>query len=196
MAAFLGSGTQAAQLHGQWIFSASPGALENGVILHSPTRQWKIVVAWSVLGLAMVVIAALSKGGNPAARLFYMMLGATFATALWVFASHTRSLEVSANGQGLRMTSVLGWRDVPWEMVNGVEMQEIFTTYYNGNMRMWELPFPGSTVRVVSFNDKQGSTLLSFSPDLEPKDGLKQLFALCTQHTGSSLQQRKFPVPF
>ncbi len=94
------------------------------------------------------------------------------------------------------MSSVLGWRNVPWEIVHGVEMQEIFPTYYNGNMRMWELPFPGSTVRLVSFNDKQGSTLLSFSPELEPKGRLKQVFALCTQRTGSSLQQRKLPVPF
>uniref|UniRef100_Q02BL6 Uncharacterized protein n=1 Tax=Solibacter usitatus (strain Ellin6076) TaxID=234267 RepID=Q02BL6_SOLUE len=196
MAAFLGSGAQDAQLHGQWAFSTSPGPLENGVILHSPARQWKIVIGWSVLGLAMVVLAALSKGGNPAVRLFYMMLGGTFATALWVFAAHTKSLEVSANGQGLRMTSVLGWRDVPWEMVHGVEMQEIFTTYYNGNMRMWELPFPGSTARVLSFNDKQGSTLLSFSPELESREGLKQVFELCTQRTGSTLQRRKFAVPF
>jgi hypothetical protein len=196
LAAFLGSGAQDAQLHGQWTFSASPGPLENGVILHSPTRQWKIVLGWSILGIAMVVLAALGKAGNPAARLFYMMLGGAFATALWVFACHTKSLELSANEQGLRMTSVLGSRNVPWEMVHGVEMQEIFTTYYNGNMRMWELPFPGSTVRVVSFNDKQGSTLLRFSPELEPKEGLKQVFALCTQRTGSSLQQRKLPVPF
>jgi hypothetical protein len=124
------------------------------------------------------------------------MLGFAFATALWVFACHTKTLELSANPQGLRMTSLLGWRDVPWEMVHGVEMQQIFTTYYNGNMRMWEIPFPGSTVEVFSFNDRQGRTLLSFSPELEPKVGLTQILELCTRRTGSTLQQRKVTVPF
>jgi hypothetical protein len=196
MAALPGSQSGAGQSQGQWAFSASPGALEDGISLHSPTRQWKIVLGWSILGVAMAVSVIFSKGNNQAARLAYLLLGCAFTAGLWIFAWHTKSLEISANPRGVRMTSVLGWRDVPWEMIRSVEEQEIFTTYYNGNMRMWELPFPGSTVRVFALNDERGRTVMSFSPDLEPKAGLKQLFELCTQRTGSALKQRKIPLPF
>jgi hypothetical protein len=201
IAAFLGTGqsvaqTEAAQGQARWVFTPSPGPLNNGISLRSPTKQWKIVLGWSILGVAMVTIVMFSKGNNQAAGLFYLMLGAAFAMALWIFAWHTKTLEVSANGQGIRMTSVLGWRDVPWNMVRGVEVQDIFTTYYNGNMRMWELPFPGSTVRVFAFNDQRGRTLMSFSPELEPKDGLRRLFDLCTERTGAVLQHRTIAIPF
>ncbi len=144
----------------------------------------------------MVVLLSLGKDGPQAGRLFGTMLGSAFAISLWIFAWHTKSLQVSANAQRLRMTSVLGWRDVPWEMVGSVELQEIFTTYYNGNLRMWELPFPGSTVRVIAFNDSRGKTLLSFSPELEPKDAIKHLFELCSQRTGCTLQHRTITTPF
>ena len=140
IAASVGTGqsvanTEAGQGHAKWMFTKSLGPLGDGISLHSPTRQWKIVVGWSMLGVAMVVIVALGKSGNPAARLAYITLGAAFAMALWIFAWHTRSMEITANGQGIRMTSVLGWRDVPCEMIRSVEDQNIFTTYYNGNTR-------------------------------------------------------------
>ena len=56
------------------------------------------------------------------------------------------------------MTSVLGWRELPWGSIRSVEEQDIFTTYYNGQMRMWEMPFPGSTIRVMAFNDERDRT--------------------------------------
>lgn len=201
IAAFFGTGqsvarTEASQSQARWVFTPSPGPLGNGISLHSPTKQWKIVLGWSILGVALAIVVMLGKGDNQASGFFAITLGAAFAIALWIFAWHTKTMEISANGQGIRMTSVLGWRDVPWEMIRGVEEQDIFTTYYNGNMRMWELPFPGSTVRIIAFNDRQGHTLMSFSPELEPKDGLKQLFELCTQRTGSQLQRRKIAIPY
>ncbi|MCU1232780.1 MAG: hypothetical protein JWP63_747 [Candidatus Solibacter sp.] len=196
LAASLGTVPSSASTPGSWQFVPSPGPRIDGIRLYSPSRQWKIVVGWSMLGVGMVVLVAIGKDNRQASRLAYMLLGSAFAIGLWMYAWHTKSLELSANGQGLRMTSALGWRDVPWEMVRGVELQEIFTTYYNGNMRMWELPFPGSTARVYSFNDQRGRTLLSFSPELAPKDGLKQLFDLCAQRTGSKLQHRTIRTPF
>jgi len=201
-AALLGTGqgvapAEAGSGHARWMFTPSGGPLDNGIngiTLYSPNRQWKIVVGWSMLGVAMAIVVMLGKGGNQPARFAYITLGAAFAMALWVFAWHTKTMEISANGQGIRMTSVLGWRDVPWEMIRGVEDQTIFTTYYNSNMRMWELPFPGSTARIYSFNDQQGRTLMSFSPELEPKESLKQLFDLCAQRTGSKLQRRTIAI--
>lgn len=188
--------TEARQSQGRWLITPSPGALANGISLHSPSKQWKIVLGWSILGVAMVIGAMFGKGDSRVSGFFYMMLGAAFTIALWLYAWHTKTMEVSANGQGIRMTSVLGWRDVPWELIRGVEEQEIFTTYYNGNMRMWEIPFPGSAVRIIAFNDGQGRTLMSFSPELEPKDGLRQLFELCTQRTGARIEWRRIRVPF
>ena len=181
----------------RWMFTASPGPAANGHSLHSPSRQWKAVMFWSLLGVAMAAVAFLGRGnGNPATAYFYITLGSTFALALWVFACHTKTLEVSANDHGIRVTSALGWRDVPWTLIADVEEQEIFTTYYNGNLRMWELPFPGSTVRILSFNDQQGRTLLSFSPALEPKATLNELLALSAHKTGSPLQRRQIPLQF
>jgi hypothetical protein len=61
-------------------------------------------------------------------------LGAAFALSLWGFA---------------------------WHMKTSTEDQDIYTTYYNGNTRMWELRFPGSTVRVFAFNEQRGRTLMT-----------------------------------
>jgi hypothetical protein len=196
IAARAGSRQTAAQSQGQWMFTASPAPLHDGVTLHSPTRQWKTVLVWSLLGVAMAVIPLFGKRGNAVSRAGYITLGCAFALSLWGLAWHTHSLEVSANNQGIRMTSVLGWRDVPWDTVRSVEDQDIFTTYYNGRMRMWELPFPGSTIRVLAFNDGRDHTLISFSPELEPRESLARLFELCTQRTGLKLHGRSIAIRY
>jgi hypothetical protein len=201
MIAGYGRGPDAIQIAGaptraRWMFSESPGPLSGGVTLHSPARQWKIVLAWSILGVAMVVIPMLGKGGNPVSRVAYITLGSVFALSLWGLAWHTRSMEISANSHGVRMTSVLGWRDLPWGLVRSVEDQDIFSTYYNGQMRMWELPFPGSTIRVLAFNGEHDRTLMSFSPELESQDSLKRLFELCTEQTGLKMHGRSIALPY
>jgi hypothetical protein len=201
IAARLGTGPTVAQTDAphaqvQWMFTESPGPLGGGIILHSPTKQWKIVLGWSILGVALAIIPLLNQGGSQVARLASTTLGAAFALSLWGFAWHTKTMEISANSQGIRMTSVMGWRDVPWGLIRSMEDQDIFTTYYNGNTRMWELPFPGSTVRVFALNDQRGRTLMSFSPELEPKGAIAQLFALCTQQTGLKLQKRTIAIRY
>ena len=187
--------TNSAQNPSQWMFSKSPGPL-NGITLHSPSRQWKIVVGWSLLGVALAGMAMLGKEGSPTSRLGAITLGSAFALSLWIFAWHTRTLEVSANDQGIRMTSVLGWRDVSWGLIRSVEDQDIFTTYYNGKMRMWELPFPGNSVRVLAINGDRDRALMTFSPELEPQASLQSLFDLCTQRTGLKLRRRNVQIPF
>jgi hypothetical protein len=92
------------------------------------------------------------------------------------------------------MTSVLGWRELPWGLIRSVEDQDIFTTYYNGTLRMWELPFPGSSIRVLAFNGERDRTLMSFSPDLQPQDSLKRLFDLCARQTGLKLHGRAIAI--
>jgi hypothetical protein len=126
-----GSGESAGLNHAPWMFTESPGPL-SGIALHSPTRQWKIVLCWSLLGVALAVIPMLGKSGNPVSRFGAIALGSAFALSLWIFAWHTKTLEVSANEQGVRMSSVLGWRELPWGLIRSVEDQDVFTTYYNG----------------------------------------------------------------
>lgn len=196
MAARAGAGQETAKSQGQWMFTESPGPLTGDLTLHSPTRQWKIVLGWSILGVAMAVIPLLAKGGNSVSRIGYITLGSAFALLLWGYAWHTKTLQVSANHQGVRMISVLGWRDLSWEAVRSVEEQEIFTTYYNGKLQMWELPFPGSTIRVLAFNDERDRTLMSFSPELEPRESLSRLFALCTERTGLKLHKRTIAIHY
>ncbi|HWC98041.1 MAG TPA: hypothetical protein VG456_14875 [Candidatus Sulfopaludibacter sp.] len=179
-----------------WMFTPSPGPASGGVTLHAPVGQWKIVVGWSMLGVAMAVIVLAAGGGRIPAGMFRIILGAAFAISLWLLAWHTKSMELSANAQGVRLTTVLGWRDVPWTRIRGVQDQHIFTSYYNGQMRMWELPFAGSTTRVLAFTDERGRTVMTFSPTLEPKDAMKQLFALCKQQTGAHLERRDIALPF
>jgi len=179
-----------------WMFTRPPGALVSGVSLHAPTRQWKIAIGWSTLGIALIVGEVLGGGGNQPGGMFRIACGAAFTIALWLLSWHTKTMELSANAEGVRLTSVLGWREVEWKRICGVEDQHIFTTYYNGDMRMWELPFPGSTARVLAFTNEKGRPVLTFSPELEPKGGFKQLFDLCKQQTGATLQQRDVPLPF
>jgi hypothetical protein len=192
----IGSGVEMQAAGSGWMVTPSPGPLSGGVIVHSPERQWKIVMCWSLLGVAMAVITMFSSGGNPLSRIWYISLGSAFALGLWGFAWHTKTLEISANDQGVRTTSALGWREVPWALVRGMEDQDLATTYYNGRMRMWELPFPGSTIRVMAFNDERGRALMSFSPELVPKEGLQSLFDLCRARTGAKLEKRQIRMPF
>jgi hypothetical protein len=192
----IGTGQATAPAGSEWMFTRLPAPLSGDITLHSPPRQWKIVVGWSMLGVAMAVISLLGKGGNPISRIGYITLGSAFALALWGFAWHTRTVEISADDRGVRMTSILGWRDIPWAMVRSVEDQHIFTTYYNGRMRMWELPFPGSTVRVLAFNDARDHTLMSFSPELEPRTSLDRLFDLCTRQTGLKVRGRTIAIRY
>lgn len=184
------------QSNAQWMFSEAPAPLGGGIFLHSPKRQWKIVLGWSTLGLAMAILPLLGTGGDLLSRYSTSLVGAAFTLTLWIYAWHTKTLEITASSQGIRVTSVLGWRDVPWRMVKSVEHQTIFTTYYNGNMRMWELPFPGSSVNVYSFNDERGRTLLSFSPEVEPKPEVDKLFDLCTQKTGLLVKSRRIAIQY
>ncbi len=197
MGARLGTEVETAgrQSHSPWMFTESPGPF-GGIALHSPSRQWKIVLGWSLLGVALAIIPMLSKGGNPISRIGAITVGSFFALSLWIYAWHTKTLEVSANEQGIRMTSVLGWRELPWGLIRSVEDQDIYTTYYNGRMRMWEMPFPGSSVRVLAFNDERDRTLMTFSPELEPEESLSRLFDLCTERTGLKLRRRKIEIRY
>ncbi len=197
-----GTAQPAAQMPGgppesRWMFSPSPGpASESIVVLRSPARHWKACIVWSLLGVAMVVLTVLGKGGNPVSRVGYITLGSAFTLFVWGCAWQAQSLEISANNRVVRMTSVLGWRDLPWSMVRTVEDQDIFTTYFNGKLRMWELPFPGSTIRVLALNGDENRTLMSFSPDLEPRDSMKRWFDLCAGRTGLRLQKRKDAIRY
>jgi hypothetical protein len=190
-----GQGGETAGVPTRWMFTESPGPL-SGITLHSPASQWKIVLAWSILGIAMAVIPMLGTRGNSISRIGYITLGSAFALSLWIFAWHTKTLEISASDRGIRMTSVLGWRDLPWGMIRSVEDQDIFSTYYNGQLRMWELPFPGSTIRVFAFNDERARPLMTFSPELEPQDSLKSLFDLCAERTGLKLRKRTIALHY
>jgi len=179
-----------------WMFTRPPGALASGVSLHAPGRQWKIAIGWSTLGIALVAAEVFGGDANRPGGMFRIACGTAFTIALWLLSWHTKTMELSANAEGVRLSSVLGWREVPWKRIRGVEDQHIFTSYYNGDMRMWELPFPGSTARVLAFTNESGRSILTFSPELEPKDALKQLFDLCKQQTGAALQQRDVRLPF
>jgi hypothetical protein len=63
-------------------------------------------------------------------------------------------------------------------------------------MRMWELPFPGSTVRVMALNGENDRTLMSFSPDLVPGPSMTRLFDLCAERTGLRVQKRKVAIRY
>src|ERR1035438_3980236 len=86
----------------QWVFTKSPGPLPGGISLHSPPNQWKIILVWSLLGVALAVIPLFAKRAHLLKRIGGVLLGSAFALALWTFALHAKTLEVSANGVGLR----------------------------------------------------------------------------------------------
>jgi len=190
----VGTGESAA--HGGWMFTEAPQRNAGTVVLHSPTRQWKIVLGWSILGLAMAIPPLFGPGGNLVSRYSTSLLGAAFTAGLWIYSWHTKTLEISADTNGVRMTSVLGWQDVPWRTVRGVEDQTLFQSLYDAKMRMWRLPFPGSSVRIYAFTDERGRTLMSFSPEAEPKAAVEKLLDLCLQQTGSIVKSRRIAVRY
>jgi len=105
-------------------------------------------------------------------------------------------MEITANDRGIRMISSLGWRDVPWELVRGIEDKEILNTYYNGNMRMWEMPWPGSTTRLITLAGERGFPLMTITPEVEPKAALRRLLDLCERRTGTRMERRKINLNF
>jgi hypothetical protein len=192
--AFARVGTGERAPHGGWMFTEAPQRNGGAVVLHSPPRQWKIVLGWSILGLAMAIPPLFGPGGNLVSRYSTSLVGAAFTASLWIYSWHTKTLEISADSNGVRMTSVLGWQDVPWRIVRGLEDQTIFQSYYDARMRMWKLPFPGSSVKLYAFTDDRGRTLMSFSPEAEPKGSVEKLFDLCLQQTGLIVKSRRINV--
>jgi hypothetical protein len=180
----------------RWVFTPSPGPLSGDISLREFPRRWKIVLGWSVLGIVMAVMVLFASIASRPQRCFQVLIGACFTVALWGLASHTATMEITANDRGIRMISSLGWRDVPWELVRGIEDKEILNTYYNGNMRMWEMPWPGSTTRLITLAGERGFPLMTITPEVEPKAALRRLLDLCERRTGTRMERRKINLNF
>lgn len=182
---------------GQWMHSRSPGSLPDGVVLRSPPSYWNIALCWSLLGIPAVLAPWIVKeSGNRITHISLALAGSAYVLGVWGVAWRDVSLELSANAQGIRMSSLTGWRDVPWEMVHGVENQSIFRTYQTPFLGMMELPFPGAALNVYAFTDANDRTLISFGRELVPNEGMAQLFKLCKTYTGHDLTNRDVPTVF
>jgi hypothetical protein len=182
---------------GRWMHSRAPGPLADGVVLRSPSSYWKIALCWSLLGIPAVLAPWIVKeSGNRITHISLALLGSAYVLGVWGVAWRDVSMELSANAQGIRMSSLTGWRDVPWEMVHGLENQSIFRTYQSPFLGMMELPFPGTALNVYAFTDANDRTLISFGRELVPNEAMAQLFKLCKAHTGHDLTNRDVPIVF
>jgi hypothetical protein len=122
------------------------------------------------------------------------IIGAAIALSIWTMAWRDVTLTLSAYDHGVRLISITGWKDAPWESIRGLERQNTYETYYSGH-GMWELPSPGSILSYSS-TDSNGRTLLHFGLDLIPDEGRIKLFKLCKAHTGATLKTVDKPIKY
>lgn len=182
----------------QWMYTPAPGPLPGGIVLHSPPSYWKIAVGWSLLAIVLTALGWRREDGedfNLMGDISSTLLCAAFVMTAWGVAYRDVTLELSADASGVRISSVSGWRDVPWEMVHGLENQSIFMSYYNG-VRLRQLPDPGAKLNVYAFTDADGRTLISFGRDLVPDEAKARLFQLCKDRTGASVKKVDRPIDF
>jgi hypothetical protein len=177
-----------------WMFTPAPVPLAGGVILRSPPSYWKIALCWSMLGVVLAVSPRIfGYDESLIITVSGTITGAAFAFSLWIMAWRDATLTLSANDHGVRLISITGWKDVPWESIRGLELQRTYETYYRGR-GMWELPSPGSVLTSYVFTDSNGRTLLHFGLDLIPDEGRVKLFELCKAHTGATLRTVDKPI--
>jgi hypothetical protein len=184
----------------QWMFTKPPGPLPGNIVLRSPSLYWKLAVFWSLFGVAMAIAPLFNfkdEGNtiNHMGNVFYCLVGIAFAMSGWCVAVRDVSLEVSANDYGIRMSSITGWRDVPWEMIHGVENQTLLTRIPFGS-RLPHVTDPGSTLSATAFTDARGKTLISFGIDVGAGEPRAKLFQLCKERTGVSLRSTEKPFSF
>jgi hypothetical protein len=180
----------------RWMFTPPPPPLDGGLTLRYPTSYWRNALIWSLLGVAMFGMALHPEGGYSRIQILSgAILGLSFAVAVWISAWRDATLSLTADDHGVRMITITGWRDVPWDQVKRFERQSTYTTYYSGR-GMWELPSPGSIIETFAMTDANGRTLLHFGLDLEPEEAKKDLFRLCKAKTGVSVTYRDIPIKY
>jgi hypothetical protein len=179
-----------------WRLSPQPAADRGDIVVHAPKSEGVAPLYWSLLGVAALATGIFAPWGTPYQRLGPILLGSFFMLGTWGLALHGRTLRVSASGQGLRETSALGWRQVPWERVRSVERRDVVSVAYQFTMRE-RLAFPGNRARTIVFADDYGFALLRMSEHMQPSAAVQRLFDLCEQRTGLQLKFRHMNVaPF
>ena len=179
-----------------WKLSPQPAADPAAIVLHAPKSQGVAPLYWSVLGVAALAVGVFAPWGTPFQRLGPILLGSLFVLGTWGLALHNRTLRISATVQGLRETSALGWREVPWERVRSVELRDVVSVPYRLNMREG-VATPGQRARTIVFANDNGFALLRMSEHMQPTAAVQRLFDLCEQRTGLQLKFRHMNVsPF
>jgi hypothetical protein len=158
-----------------------------GIVLRPPPGSWKAPLFWSLLGVGLAVGAYFGREASQISRYSAFIVGSALALTLWGVAGREWTLKLSANGQGVRVSSMLESCYVPWEKVRGVEAQWILFTRHSGKL-LKALPSSNRSLNCYGFVDEGGNTLLCFSRDLVPGEARDRLFQLCEARTGAQLR--------
>jgi len=185
---------------GHWNWSSEapwhpePGAVE----AHWRSRTKWIVVAWSVLGIvptATLVLQLRLEGSVAPIAVATTAGGLLFTLALLVYAAHVQSYRVWPAISGLRHCSVMGWQEIPWNVIKRIEDRTVTTVHRTSSNfdpigishpRIQDGPVevPSHYVRLL---DETGHYLLDLSRDLE---GQAALVKLCAERTGLPVIKR------
>jgi len=168
---------------GKWSFASPPAEEPTQIVMHAPPSEAKWPLFWSVLGFAAFCCGVLITSMGPFQRLWSISAGGLFIMVTFMLSLYNYTLRISADSLGLRVTSALGWRDVPWKLVKGVELREVSPAVpYSINGKL--LPFPGRTTRSYVFTGAGGNTLFRMSIHMQPPEDRRRFFELCRERTG------------
>jgi len=191
---FLSVGAGAAVVR-QGMFSPPPPPLETEIRVHRQPSEWKAPLFWSLLGASALAIAVLARSGGQIQRISLGGAGVLFILAMWILAADTKTTEISADRRVLRKTSALCWREVPWEQVGSVAQEHTIFGRGQSLLRTRDRSFPGRDVTTIVFRDRNGRSLVSMSPNMQPEKSMIRLLDMCAERTGLRLEFRTNYAP-
>jgi hypothetical protein len=164
---------------------------------HWMPRNWGACLFWASLGLLPLVIAAFQyvlEGSVPVEAAVGIAAGLLWCLMLSVYAVHMKTYAAWIAGSGLRQASALGWLEIPFAEIGGIEDRTVKTFHWShvgqgySSAPLQQSDFPRYYVR---FLDRQGTTLADLSRDLM---GQADVVRSCSEKSGVPVVKRLIKV--
>jgi hypothetical protein len=176
---------------GGWMFTPAPPPLLTDIRVFRPASEWKAPLVWSLLGVAAIACSIWIRTGTRIHHLGVGSIGLLFVLLMWSLSLDNATTEISADASALRKTTAFGWRQVPWEQVGAVEERTMVFGRGKSLLRGGkDYSFPGNQSTALVFADAGGSTLISASAKMQPRESMRQLLDLCASRTGHRTERR------
>ena len=174
--------------------SAPPPPMDTDIRVRPPASEWKTPLFWSLLGVAALAFGVFSSEGRMIARVGLSLIGVLVILFAWSVSLTSRTLEITADRNGIRKTSAFGWSEIRWDQIGRFE-RLITIPETKKRWLLYDLPFPGRESENYVLSNKSGWPLMHISVDMGPMGAMRRLLELCHERTGLSLERKTERIP-